>query len=164
MLKVNALFSNGISLLLIVSTMILGSYFTMKNTKSAWYDCIKPWYTPPAVVFPIAWTILYILLFFFLSRSILLGRWVKVGLMGCVLLLHVLWCYRYFGERQVGEGLLLIGLLNVINVLMVYVIVTMGEDVDEMRSDLWMFVPHVGWIIFATLLNAGSLGKLNECK
>lgn len=157
----NGFIANAVSLMAIVITMLTGSYFTVKSTQSTWYDCIKPWFTPPSVVFPIAWTILYVLLFLLLSKNLLLENWVKVGLLGVVLVLHVLWCYFYFGRRQVLTGVIVIGLLNVVNVAMLWVIVNGNRQ--ERSFDLWMFVPHVIWILFATLLNVGSMNKLGEC-
>jgi tryptophan-rich sensory protein len=56
--------STLISAFSIILTSYIGSIFTRKNVNTKWYDCIKPIITPPNYVFPIVWTILYILLFF----------------------------------------------------------------------------------------------------
>jgi len=152
-----------LSATLVIMTMFLGSYFTMKTTTSKWYDCIKPWYTPPSVVFPVAWTILYVLLFLFLVRTLDGKKWVKVFLLVMVLIIHVVWCNRYFGEKQVQEGFWVIVLLNVVNGVMLWMIVTSVQMEQDRNIELGLYVPHVAWILFATLLNYGSLQRIQEC-
>ena len=51
-----------ISSIAIISTAFIGSQFTKSNVNIQWYECIKPNITPPKYIFPIVWTILYILL------------------------------------------------------------------------------------------------------
>ena len=41
----------------------------MKATKSRWYQCIRPSITPPNIVFPVVWTVLYILIAFALAQT-----------------------------------------------------------------------------------------------
>ena len=52
----------ALCLLLCLGVGILESYVTRPEIP-VWYAALaKPWWTPPPVVFPIAWTILYILM------------------------------------------------------------------------------------------------------
>lgn len=51
-----------ISSIAIISTAFIGSQFTKSHVDTQWYECIKPNITPPKYIFPIVWTILYILL------------------------------------------------------------------------------------------------------
>ena len=51
-----------ISVSSILLTIILGKNFTRTNTNTLWFRCIKSDITPPNYIFPIVWTILYILL------------------------------------------------------------------------------------------------------
>ena len=53
------LFLSVISVLL---TAVIGTLLIGNRTKESWYLNLKPSFTPPNIVFPIVWTILFIMI------------------------------------------------------------------------------------------------------
>lgn len=149
-----------VSFVAVVFTSLLGSYFTAKNTKSEWYRCIKPKYlTPPGWVFPIVWTTLYFILFLVLGRAIKQKNWVLSGLMLISLVLNVVWCWLYFGERMVNSAMFVIGVLVALAFAMVIYSWSQGD-----RHAAKMLLPYTAWLCFASLLNYMSIQKVDICK
>ena len=158
-----------ISFVAVVVTSVMGSYYSAKNTRSEWsprstrnsewYRCIRPAYlTPPGWVFPIVWTVLYFTLFLVLARAIQRKDWALCGLMAASLVLNVVWCKLYFGERRVQDALWAIGALVALALAMVAYRWWHG-DVHVAK----MLVPYTAWLLFATLLNYKSVPKLALC-
>lgn len=143
-----------ISLLSVTTTSLAGSYFTSKSTGTDWYSCVKTSITPPNIVFPIAWTFLYVLLFFHLANHIQKKQQSLIFLMYLVLILHVLWCYVFFYLRQTISAFYIICILNIVNFIILYLLVTKKE-----YRDIGLFLPHVIWILFASVLNYLSSKK-----
>lgn len=143
-----------ISLFIVSITAFLGSYFTKENVNSEWYSCIKSTITPPNIIFPIAWTIIYILLFFCFSISIQKKYTNIISLLILIFILHVLWCYTFFTVKNVNVSLYIIVLINILN------IITLQQSYKNKDKTLSiLLLPHFIWIIFATLLNSTTLNK-----
>jgi benzodiazapine receptor len=136
----------------VIATAWTGSQFTSNGVKSEWYDCIKPALTPPAVVFPIVWTILYIMLAYSFGRAIASRDSLLVGLFIINLVLNAMWCYWYFRERNVVAALATIGILWASTVA---ILVVGKED----KAIVACVLPYLGWISFAALLNTLSIDK-----
>ena len=83
-----------ISAAAVATTSIVGGYFTKKTVKSEWYKCIKPRkFTPPNIIFPIVWTVLYFTIFLALADSIR-EKYTDINiLISLSLVLNVAWCY-----------------------------------------------------------------------
>lgn len=142
---------------LVASAAISGSYFTSKNSKSSWYDCIKPKGTPPSFVFPIVWTTIYILLIIALGRSLALPREniLVILLFVANLAINPMWCWAYFSEKRIKLALMLI------LILAASIVAIMFASRDIVVSLL--LLPYLAWISFATYLNFKSLEKEVEC-
>ena len=79
-----------------------------------WYqDLIKPAWTPPGFVFPIAWTILYLFmgvtLFHLWNSQKLKGK--ESFLYGMQFVFNGAWSPLFFGAHQIGKGLVVLFLL-----------------------------------------------------
>ena len=96
----------------VIGTSILSSYYTAKNTSTNWYDCLKPSITPPASVFPVVWTFLYILIAIAFSMAIKSKDNLVISLFLINFALNVIWCYFYFYKKQIKLALSTILLLN----------------------------------------------------
>lgn len=150
-----------IASILVAATAISGSYFTNKNSKSTWYDCIKPKGTPPSYVFPIAWTTIYILLIIALGRT--LGsttlppsQYILLLLLFIVnFTLNSLWCWAYFDQKRIKLAFLLIILIA----LTIVAIIFASRDIVVSL----LLLPYLGWVSFATYLNYKSIEKEAEC-
>jgi len=124
-----------------------------------WYrELRKPVWTPPARVFPIAWTLLYILIavaawWVALSPSFLAMP--ALGLWSWQIVLNALWSPVFFGARRPGAGLV------VIAVLWLAVVLT---TCTFWRADLLagiLMLPYLAWVSFAAALNF-AIWRLNR--
>lgn len=102
--------------------------------------------TPPPIVFPIAWTILYGLLA--ASFALILIR--SDGKEGLLYLLNgvlgVLWTYIYFGKANPGGALILLVVLIALTLYMFY----RAYQTDRLAACL--LLPYLLWLAFATVL------------
>ena len=125
-------------------------------------DClVKPPFSPPAIVFPIAWTILYILMGI-ASYKVYVLKYENIDVSSAMfvysiqLLLNFLWTFIFFGFRLYGlaflELILLIG----------FVILTMKRFYNKagMKTVL-LLLPYLFWLIYAGVLNF-FIWMLNE--
>jgi benzodiazapine receptor len=94
-------------------TAAASSYFTQKTVDSPWYACIRPEWAPVAIVFPIVWTTLYLLLIVAVRTSLLVDSATVLVLHGINLVLNVAWCWTFFGQKEAPKaiGVLLVNLL-----------------------------------------------------
>lgn len=148
-----------ISLIIVSVTMIAGSVFTAKNSRSEWYKCIKPrQFTPPSFVFPIVWNLLYLLLFLAFARSLKL-KYTLINILFILLfILNIAWCYFYFYKKQVANALPIIVIMILTNIAMV--IMAIKKKDNHLALTL---LPHLAWICFASFLNAMSVPKIKLC-
>ena len=125
----------------------LGSYI-QGTALEEWYPyLVKSAATPPALVFPIAWGVLYLLMGISVGTMLEKGDLSVLRLWLLQLLLNFLWSVCFFALRSPFLGLLVILALDV--VIFAYIIHTAGRR--PLAS--WLFVPYMLWLIFATYLN-----------
>jgi tryptophan-rich sensory protein len=115
-----------------------------------WFDALaKPWFMPPGWVFPIAWTILYILMG--VSLGLLVEarrrRRTAVGLFLLQLLLNYLWSPIFFGAHRTGAALAVILLLDAV------VLATIWQAWRVRRAAACLLFPYAVWLALATALN-----------
>lgn len=141
-------------LLLCVGIGATAGVVTMPEVNS-WYPTLaKPSWTPPRVAFPIAWTVLYVLMAIALwrlwdrtkpspeRREALLFFFVQLAL-------NAAWSPVFFGFHGINLAL---GIIIALVVAIIGTIVTSGR-VD--RPAAWLLLPYLAWVSYATTLNAG---------
>lgn len=126
---------------------------------SAWYVALaKPALTPPGWLFPLAWTLLYVLIGFALAMVLhargARGRWLGVGLFALQLALNLTWTPVFFGMHQVGTALV------VILAMLAAAVATTVVFGGIRRTAAWLMVPYLVWIAFAGVLT-WRIGQLN---
>ena len=129
----------------VILVSFLGSYFTRSSTKSEWYEKTKPKFTPPSYIFPIVWTILYILLAFALTRVLDSRNKVLIMVFYLNLILNVTWCYLYFYKKNIDYAF--------VNILLILVTGLAIINLTKDKQVVKLVTPYVLWIIFATVLN-----------
>ena len=139
-------------------TAYICSIFTQSGIKE-WYDGIeKPFLTPPNIVFPMAWSILYVLImistFMVLRDSDSFNRKKANNLFIIQLFLQILWCFTFFAQGHLALGLGVIILLDI----SVFKMITIYAKVNKTAS--YMLYPYYWWLIFATFLNFNFVYKL----
>ena len=121
------------------------------GSENRWYQALaKPDFTPPDQVFPIAWTILYILLGLALAHIVnargARGRQPAIALFVIQLILNLAWSPLFFGAHQIGLALLVI-----IAIFVVALAATLLFWPIRRVAALLM-LPYLAWIAFAGVL------------
>ncbi|MDX5358684.1 MAG: tryptophan-rich sensory protein [Rhodobacterales bacterium] len=121
-----------------------------------WYAGLtKPWFTPPAIAFPIVWTTLYILMSLAAARiAPLQGAQYALALWALQIALNTLWTPVFFGAHRMWAGLIIIGLLW----LVVAAMIVAFWRLDRLAGAL--LLPYLAWLSVALSLN-GALIRLN---
>lgn len=126
-----------------------------------WYKALsKPSWTPPNWLFPVAWSVLYIMIAVagwliwrtpHPDQGLLLGLWVAQ------LFFNALWSYIFFGRKNLGLALAELTLLW----LSIAAFTVLAWPVNQTASLL--FAPYLVWVSYAGALNA-SIWQRNTAR
>lgn len=139
---------------------IVGSFFTANSVKS-WYLTInKPSWNPPSFVFGPVWISLYTLMgvaSYLIWQKRGVNQNVKAALVvyGVHLVLNALWSILFFGLRNPG-----IAFLEIIGLLF-FIVLTMVMFYKIRPITLWLLLPYLTWVSFASFLNF-TIWRLNK--
>lgn len=135
--------------------------FLMPNIKEIYESLVKPTFAPPSVIFPIIWTILYLLMGIASYKVYILkydgiDSSSAIFVYGIQLLLNFLWSFIFFGFRL--YGLAFIELI----VLVLFVILTIIRFYKKAGPKAAvLLIPYLIWLIYAGTLNF-FIWMLNE--
>jgi tryptophan-rich sensory protein len=121
---------------------------------AGWYKTLaKPSFNPPNWAFPVAWTTLFVLMGVAFWRVLrqpteIPGRTAAIRLFVAQLVLNVGWSLAFFGARSPLYGLL------VIVPFWLTILATARAFHALDRAAAYLLVPYLGWVAFATVLNA----------
>ena len=131
------------------------------NIKSIYGDLVKPTFSPPAIVFPIVWTILYLLMGI-AAYKVYMRKYDNVDVSSALfvyaiqLLLNSLWTLIFFGFRLYGLAFLELILL------IIFVILTIKRFYKKAGiKTAALLMPYLIWLIYAGVLNF-FIWMLNE--
>lgn len=128
-----------------------GMLIGVNNPPGDWYAGLaKPWFTPPGILFPVAWTILYILIAVAGWRVFTGGTGRAKALWLVQIALNFSWSPTFFGANLIGWG------LAIILALLVAILLFMAQTWRQDRTAALLFLPYAAWVGFASLLN-GSI-------
>lgn len=118
---------------------------------NGWYVAlVKPELTPPGWVFPVAWSLLYVMtglaLALVLSARGSRLRGLGVALFVAQLACNLAWTPLFFGAHKVGAAFLLIVAILGLSVLTTVVFAQVR------RVAAWLMVPYMVWLAFAGVL------------
>lgn len=123
------------------------------NIKMTYESLDKPNFAPPGIIFPIVWTILFILMGI-ASYQIYMLKYENIDASSALfvysiqLLLNFLWSFIFFGFRL--YGLAFIELI----ILMFFVILTIKRFYDKGgKVPALLLIPYFLWLIYAGLIN-----------
>lgn len=139
-----------VAVLVCFAVGLTASYFQSESL-ALWYPILnKSAYTPPNIVFPIVWSILYLLMG--ISVGLVIGSKrpgsrMVVMIFAIQLLLNFLWSILFFYMRNPLLGLIDIAILDF--VVLGYILA--GYRVH--RAAAYLFVPYMVWLVMATYLN-----------
>lgn len=136
-----------IPVLLTVAVGALGAY-VQGDALNEWYpSLVKSPLSPPAIVFPIAWSVLYLLIGLSAGTMLVRGDMSVLRLWLLQLLLNFLWSVCFFALRSPLLGMFVILALDV--TVFAYIVYAGCRR----PAAAWLFVPYMLWLIFATYLN-----------
>lgn len=112
----------------------------------------KPSFSPPGWVFPIVWTILFLLMAIAAYRIWLQGKQgqdVKKSLVlyTIQLILNFLWTIIFFRFRLYGVAFF------ELLILLVFIVMTAFEFAKTDKAAAYLMVPYILWVSFAGVLN-----------
>lgn len=142
----------SIAFISVIIVAFIGSLFTSSATKTQWYQEIKPSITPPNLVFPIAWSILFFLIALAFYFTLLKGNKSKVSLVFVInFILNILWSILYFGLKKPSFAFIEIIILW----FSILYLVIFSFKIDKKAG--WFLLPYLLWVSFAAILNFLSI-------
>ena len=131
------------------------------NMNLIYGNLVKPVFAPPPIVFPIVWTILYLLMGI-ASYKVYILKYENIDVSSALfvyaiqLLLNFLWTFIFFGFRL--YGLAFIELVF----LIIFVILTIIRFYKKAgKKEALLLLPYLIWLIYAGVLNF-FIWMLNE--
>lgn len=110
----------------------------------------KPLLSPPSIVFPIAWTIIYLLIgIAYLIYQKNNNNKETIRIYYIQLFLNFLWSIIFFNLKWRLFSIIWIILL------IVTVVILMKKFKIEEKISYYLFIPYLLWLLFATYLNIG---------
>jgi len=122
---------------------------------TTWYaSLVKPSWTPLPVIFPIAWTALYILMavsFWRLWETELRSAARSKAMVWFLvqLALNAAWSPVFFGWHDIKTALVIIVAL----LIAIGATIASASRVDRVAA--WLLAPYLAWVAYATTINAG---------
>jgi benzodiazapine receptor len=144
--------------LIVLLVLVVGGGWIIgaTNLPGPWYASLtKPPFTPPNLLFPIAWTVLYVLIAIAGWRTYeRVGSETVMQVWWAQLVLNFAWSPVFFTAHLMWPAL---GILAAMFALIItFIVLQWRED----RIAALLFVPYACWVAFASVLNA-SLNVLN---
>lgn len=131
--------------------LFLGSIVGFLTASSNNYnEFIKPSFSPPAIVFPIVWTILYTLMgisSYIISESYNYQKKEALFLYILQLIVNLLWSFLFFSFKLYFFSFLWILLLIVLVVFMIRKFYNISKVSGILQ------IPYLVWLLFASILN-----------
>ena len=130
-----------------------GAAFLTRNNMDIYDEINKPFLSPPGAVFPVVWTMLYVLMG--ISASLI---WLKryadkekaenaLLWYGASLVVNFIWSPVFFNFRNFAAALVILVLL------LMLVLITINDYRRIFAPAAFLQIPYVLWICFAGYLN-----------
>ena len=135
--------------------------FLLPDTKAIYNSLSKPIFAPPAEIFPIVWTILYILMGIS-SYMVYIKKFENIDVSSALfvyeiqLWLNCLWSFLFFGLRLYG-----VSFIELV-ILFAFVVLTVVRFYKKAgKKSAILLVPYLIWLVYAGTLNF-YIWMLNE--
>lgn len=153
-----------IALITVPATVLLGTLSGILSNSgygNAWFRSLDlPSFMPPSWAFPVAWTILYIMLG--LSLAMLIHargarrRGLALALFIAQLAVNYAWSPVFFGMQQVTLGLILIAVMIVLTAALI------ALSWRIRTAAALLLLPYLAWLCFAFALNYSVMANNAE--
>lgn len=145
-------------LCLCLAASAVGAAATASSVGSWYQTLVKPSFNPPDWIFAPVWSALFFMMAIagwrVWRRDGLGGARAAMALFALQLMLNMGWSIVFFGLRSIGAA------LAEILVLLLAIVATSVLLWQRDRVAGMLFIPYIGWVAFATVLNA-ALWQLN---
>ena len=145
-------------LIFIIGTELVGALSSLLsgNFSSFYSELTRPPLSPPGILFPIVWAILYALMgisayMVYVSDSDEDVKKKALGLYALQLFVNFMWSIIFFRFEQVGAALAVLILLIILVVMMIISF----RRIRPLAG--YLNIPYLLWLIFAAYLNTGIL-------
>lgn len=129
----------------IVAILVLISMIFTKNTMGFYEDIVKPKLAPPPILFPIVWTILYIIIAITLYRFYDNKKIKTLILVNLVI--NIIWPILFFRFELLFLSIIWL-ILIIISLLFLLV-----EIYKDSKLFAYLNLPYLIWLFFALYLN-----------
>lgn len=142
----------------IIIPLLLGFLIGSIGKPDEWYEKLrKPQFNPPRIVFPIAWTILYILI----GISYYYGLYKQEFKYWILPIVHLIFNFAYspvffYYKQKLGAAIL----TTFIFILAVMTLIQFSKT-DKTLISVYLLIPYLLWLVFANYL-AWSVYYLNS--
>ncbi|KGL64322.1 TspO/MBR family protein [Polaribacter sp. Hel1_85] len=129
--------------------LAIGSWLMNNGPLTTWYTNLNqaPW-TPPGIVFGIAWTLIMICFSIYLGRLNIKDYSIKLTIIFFIqFILNVSWNYIFFNQHLILFGLITIVLLTS---LLFYYFFKLSSKTGYYK---FLLLPYMIWLCIATSLN-----------
>lgn len=131
----------------------LSGWLTRNGAQIYKTEVVKPPLTPPGIVFPIVWAVLFALMGIGAARIYLVpasaGRTRSLKLFFLQLLFNFFWSILFFNLQRYGLALIWLVILWVLILCMALSF----RSSDKLA--MWLQIPYLLWVAFAAYLNLG---------
>lgn len=137
-----------ISIIIPIAVGIIGSL--LGNSSMRFESINKPSFTPPGIIFPIVWTILYILMgisSYLIYISSNKDKTNSLRIYALQLIVNMLWTFFFFNLKWYLFSFIWIILLIVMVSTMIYKFFKINKTAGYLQ------IPYLIWLIFAAILN-----------
>lgn len=127
----------------------LSAFFTM-NSMDIYQNINRPKLAPPGYIFPIVWTILYVLMgisSYLIHRSNRKNKETALIIYYFQLLINFSWPIFFFNYQNF---LLALAILFILNILVI-ILIKVTYSINHLAS--YLLIPYLIWILFALYLN-----------
>lgn len=136
-------------ILVIIITILIGSFFSFFTSTDIYDEIVRPVLSPPGIVFPIMWFILYTLMgisFYMILES---NKDIEIPIIiyFIQLLVNSLWTLLFFGIKNFLISSIWIGLLIILVIAMIISFYRVNKKAGLLQ------IPYLLWLCFALYLN-----------
>lgn len=138
-----------ISILIALGAGFIGS--VLGDSKAGYETLNQPSFAPPGIVFPIVWTILYILMgisayLVYTAKAPKQQKHTALLFYAIQLVLNSVWTYIFFEKQW-----LLFGSFWIVLIL-IFVLITAGLFYKIKPISAYLLIPYILWLLFAAVL------------
>lgn len=129
----------------------VSGFLTQSGVEDFSTNAVKPFFMPPGWLFPVAWTVLYILMgisaYLIDTSTSQKDKKTAFILYYVQLLFNFLWSFIFF-----GAGNYLFAFIWIV-ILLALIIATTVEFYKIEPKTAFLMIPYILWVTFATILN-----------